>query len=260
MTRKDLAQPLSALADQLFEARRSRATLPGMAIEKLPDSLELAYAVQDRLIELEGNAVRVWKIGAQIPATQKALGLNEPFSGPIFEDVFHASPANFEVTDFAVHLFEPEVALRLGCDLPASIPLTRAAAEHAIESLHPAVEIINWRFANTGDLGPKGMIADYATNGGFVLGAACPPETDYWALQLQVRRNGQAIAGRSPPVPGTDPVELLVWFARHMSERGYSLNKGDIVTTGSQAGVLPYSPGDIVEADFGAAGLVKVQF
>jgi 2-keto-4-pentenoate hydratase len=78
-------------------------------------------------------------------------------------------------------------------------------------------------------------------------------------MVLDVRINGATIANRTPPPPETDIPSLLAWFSGHITARGYTLRSGDVITTGSQAGLLPYAPGDLIEADFGPAGLASVQ-
>lgn len=207
-----------------------------------------------------GGPPKLWKLGAPTYAAQDALGLPEPFCGPMFEDVFHHSPARIDASALIVHLFEPEIAVLLATDLSCHDAVTPEEAKAAIASLHPAVEILNFRMDNTAELGPAAMISDYAANGGFVLGDACPADFDYWDMSLDVRINGAIIAERTPPAEETDPAALLAWTARHLGGRGYTLKAGDILTTGSQAGIVAYQPGDLLEADFGKAGIVRVQF
>ncbi|MFZ4602569.1 MAG: 2-keto-4-pentenoate hydratase [Caulobacterales bacterium] len=251
---------LAKLADSLFSARSANRAMGDADAHTFPGAPSSAYAVQDRLIVLEGGPTRYWKLGAPTIQSQAGLGLNEPFCGPMFTDVCQASPGRFATSTFPVHVFEPEIAIRLRADLDGAAEMTVARARAAIASMHPAIELINWRFGNTGKLGALAMIADYAANGGFVLGEAMPDDVDYWSLPLEVRINGAPVAHRTPPAPETDPASLLAWCARHLAARGYRLSAGDIITTGSQAGVLPYRPGDQIEVDFGPGGTVRARF
>jgi 2-keto-4-pentenoate hydratase len=259
MTNKTGSARWDALALKLHEARVRGDLLDLPARDELPKNIADSYYVQDRTIALSGKEPRAWKLGATIRAAQLSLGLAEPFTGPVLEGKVFPSPAEVDTHGFACHVFEPEVAITLGRDISGSIDAEQARA--AIASYHPAIEIINFRFREGRSLDAQGMITDFGANGALVLGQAAPKGTDdYWTLTLDVRVNGETIASRTPPPPETDIGELLGWFSRHAAMRGYALRKGDIITTGSQAGVLSYRPGDLVEADFGDAGTARVQF
>ena len=253
------AERWKALATQLDQGRQSGTLmdLPA-AREDLPLDVPTAYQVQDLLIGAMKDRPVAWKLGAPSLAGQSAMNLAEPFSGPILPGMVLPSPAQIDTSGFAAHLFEPEIAITLGRDIDRAID-EREAAE-AIASLHPAIEIIGFRFRNGRSLGPVGMIMDYGANGALVLGPAAKAGVDdYDGLALDVRINGATIANRAPPPPETGLARLLSWFSAHVTARGHSLRTGDVITTGSQAGMLEYQPGDRIEADFGSAGIAAVQ-
>jgi 2-keto-4-pentenoate hydratase len=248
-----------ALAEKLHEARKTSALLEIPPREDLPGDAADSYRVQDLLIAAMDAPPIAWKLGAPTKGAQHALNLAEPFSGPVLPGMLVPSPARLEVAGYACHVFEPEIAITLGHDIDRAIDTREAAA--AIASLHPAIEVIGFRFRNGRTLDALGMITDYGANGALVLGAAAPSGLeDYAALPLEVRINGLKVADRTPPPPETNPAELLAWFSGHLTARGHRLRKGDVITTGSQAGVIDYRPGDLVEADFGPAGVASVQF
>jgi len=246
------------LAGQIEDARRGGFLLPACDPGALPAEASDCYYVQDRSIALSGFAPRAWKLGAPTLAGQAAMGLAEPFAGPVLPGMLLASPAVLDVSGFATHKFEPEVAITLGADIDRAIAVDEARA--AIAAYHPAIEIINFRIANGAALGAKAMLTDLGGNGALILGPAMAGEVfDYGGLTLDVRVNGASVAGRNPPPPETDPAALLAWFSGHITARGYALKAGDVITTGSQAGLLAYAPGDFIEADFGGAGAACVQ-
>lgn len=248
-----------ALARQLHHAREGGILLDLPEGEEFPGAIADAYYVQDRTIAMFDKEPRAWKLGATAKAAQNGLGLEEPFAGPIVPGQVLTSPAKLDVSGFACHFFEPEVAITLGRDIGGAIDADQARS--AIASYHPAIEVINFRFRDGDSLDGPGMIADLGANGALVLGPAAPKDSaDYWALTLDVRINGKSVAERKPPAPETDIGELLAWFAGHAAARGYALRQGDVITTGSQAGIIAYAPGDLVEADFGAAGMASIQF
>jgi len=246
------------LAELIEGARAGGYLLDARTPAEMPQDVADCYAVQERAIALSGITPRAWKLGAPALAGQAAMGLAEPFSGPVLPDMLLASPAEIATSEFSCHKFEPEIAITLGRDIDG--PISVEEAREAIASYHLAIEILNFRTKDGFSLGAKGMIADLGANGALVLGAAIPAGAyEYAALTLDVRINGQSVAGRNPPPPETDPAVLLAWFSGHAAARGLSLPAGTVITTGSQAGVLPFAPGDLIEVDFGAAGIAAVQ-
>jgi 2-keto-4-pentenoate hydratase len=247
------------LAKELHNARVTGVLLEPRGPTDLPGNITEAYYVQDRTISLSGREPRGWKLGATAATAQKAFGLVEPFSGPVLEDNILPSPAQIDASGFSGHLLEPEIAITIGGDIDS--PLSVEEARSAIRSFHPAIEVINYRFRNGRAMDALGMITDLGVNGALVLGAAIADgDYAYNTLTLQVRINGQTIATRTQPLPEIDPVQALVWISRHLASRGFRLRSGDVITTGSQAGIIGYRPGDLVEADFGIAGTAVVQF
>ena len=246
------------LAGAIESARSGGYLLDARTSEQMPKDVAECYQVQDAAIALSGISPRAWKLGAPALSAQAAMGLAEPFSGPVLPGMVISSPAALKTDDFSCHKYEPEIAITLARDIDGPIGVDEARA--AIASYHPAIEIINFRAKNGASHGATGMITDLGANGALVLGEAMPEQAaDYAAMVLDVRINGVSVAGRTPPPPETDPAILLAWFSGHITARGYTLKAGDVITTGSQAGLLPYSPGDLIEADFGPAGIASVQ-
>lgn len=249
----------TALAEDLADAQRTGMLRELPEREGLPATAADGYFVQDHVTALLGQEPRAWKLGATALAAQANFKLTEPFSGPVLAGRVHASPATVDASGYACHVFEPEIAITLGSDIIGSEDAQTALA--AIASYHPAIELINFRYHGGRSLDAIGMITDGGANGAMVLGAANDPaDFDYMAATLDVRINGKTVANRFLPPPESEIGELLAWFSGHVAARGYALRKGDVITTGSQAGVIEYAPGDMIEADFGTLGIASVQF
>lgn len=249
----------TALAENLADAQRTGILRDLPAPGSLPTNAADSYFVQDHMIAMLGQEPRAWKLGATALVAQANFGLEEPFSGPVLDGRVLGSPAEVDASGYACHVFEPEIAITLGSDIVGRIDAQTACA--AIASYHPAIELINFRYRNGRSLDAFGIITDGGANGAMVLGPASDPaDFDYAAVTLDMRINGKTVANRFPPPPETDIGELLAWFSGHLAGRGYSLRKGHVITTGSQAGVIEYAPGDLIEADFGALGIASVRF
>ena len=260
MSIKAMDDRWNTLAQELKGARTSGATMAALTAADIPADTPTAYTVQDQLISLRGETVRAWKIGASSAAAQGGMGLSEPFSGPMFDDVLFQSPAKFAADRFSVHLFEPEIAIILASDLRGGDDVTADEAAEAIGSSHAAIELIDFRSEGGRALGALGMITDHGANGGFVMGDPLPADPDaYWSVDLDVRINGASVATRTPPPPETHPAELLAWLARHLWARGRTLRAGDVITTGTQAGIIPYKAGDKVEVVFASTAIAAFE-
>ena len=116
----------------------------------------------------------------------------------------------------------------------------------AVDTLHPAIEIPDSRFADFVGAGAAQIIADNACAHLFVLG---PPTTSDWrALDLVEERpiitmRGQQFIGHGKNVLG-DPRLALTWLANELRQLGITLKAGRIVTTGTCHPPLPIQSGD----------------
>ena len=143
---------------------------------------------------------------------------------------------------------------------PRSAPYSLREVLDAVDTLHPAIEIPDSRFADFVSAGAAQIIADNACAHLFVLGA---PTTSKWrALDLVEEKpvitlRGQQYTGHGKNVG--DPCRADMACQR-LRELGLTLRAGEIVTTGTCHPPLPIQSGDLFEADFGVLGKVSVRF
>jgi len=163
----------------------------------------------------------------------------------------------------AMRVGEPEFAFGMGRDLPPrAAPYTVDEVLAAVDSLHPAIEIPDSRFADFASAGEAQLIADNACAHLFVLGAAT--HANWRAMDLveerpQITLRGQRYLGHGKNVLG-DPRIALVWLANELRGLGITLRAGEVVTTGTCHPPLPIQTGDHFAADFGVLGTVSVGF
>ena len=132
----------------------------------------------------------------------------------------------------------------------------------AVDTLHPAIEIPDSRFADFAGAGEAQLIADNACAHLFVLGPATT--ADWRAIDLVEERplvtlRGERFVGHGRNVLG-DPRAALVWLANELRQLGVTLKAGRVVTTGTCHPPLPIAAGDFFAADFGVLGKVSVGF
>tara|TARA_Y100000588_G_scaffold238030_1_gene251749 strand:+ start:125 stop:907 length:783 start_codon:yes stop_codon:yes gene_type:complete len=252
-----------AAAMTLAQAWRERDQIDDLTEAIRPADVAEAYDVQDRMIDAIPAQPVGWKVGASNENAMRRFGFSEPFYGRLLDTGMHSSPASLSAEHFSRRGLETEFAFRLTSDLPAhAAPFDRAAVVAAASELLPAIEIIDSRFSSWPEISPFSFIADNGTHGCFVMGQT---HSD-WAghdLSTQAARisvNEQLVnEGSGADVLG-DPVNALVWLANRLPADGKELKAGDVITTGTAAGVVWCGAGDAAVADFGPFGLVTVSF
>jgi 2-keto-4-pentenoate hydratase len=193
----------------------------------------VAALVRERLSAAGRGTLVGWKVGATTPAMQKLLNVPGPCAGAMLSHGRFTSPARIRAQHYVKIGIECEVAVRLAKPLGAGA--TRAEAEAAIGSLHPAMEIVDNRYGDFAAMGPATLIADDFFHAGFVLGAEV---RDWSRLDLAsavgiTRADGVEVQrGKGSDVLG-HPFESLVWLANHLGSIGERLEAGQVVMTGS---------------------------
>lgn len=184
-------------------------------------------------------------------------------AGRILSETLIPDGGTAPMTGNEMRVAEPEFAFRMGRDLPPrSQPYTVQEVLDAADTLHPAIEIPNSRFADFVGAGAAQIIADNACAHLFVLGA--PAAADWRTLDLVeekpvITMRGQKFVGHGKNVLG-DPRVALTWLANELRDLGVRLTAGQVVTTGTCHPPLPVQSGDFVEADFHSLGKVSVGF
>jgi 2-keto-4-pentenoate hydratase len=243
-------------AEALVAARRTRLPIGDLPDGAQPDDDAEAYAIQDAVANLLGMPIAGWKVGAQnVTAIPNAAPLLGPLMGP--------SPCTLDAKGVPVLGIEAELAFRFKKDLPErNIPYARDEVAAAIGALHPAIEVVDSRFHNRNTVTAFARLADFQSNGYFVF----RPEIKDWkvvdptkqAISLDI--GGKRVADTVGGNAAVDLFRLLMWLVDHAGKRGRGIKAGDIVTTGSCAGLKFAKPGDTVAAQFTGLGEVRVTF
>ncbi|GLR89421.1 2-keto-4-pentenoate hydratase [Bradyrhizobium iriomotense] len=228
-----------------------------------PRSRAEGYAIQAALESSPSGRLFGWKIAATSEAGQKHINVRGPMAGRILSDTVIADGGTASMKGNEMRVGEPEFTFRMARDLP---PRSWAYGVEevlaAVDSLHPAIEIPDSRFADFASAGEAQLIADNACAHLFVLG---PPATANWrAIDLveerpEITLRGQRYVGHGKNVLG-DPRVALAWLANELRALGITLRAGEVVTTGTCHPPLPIEAGDHLAADFGALGKVSVRF
>lgn len=256
------ADQIERAAELLKAARIDNKVIDGIPETFRPNSLDEAYAVQDRFVEILGWDVGGWFCACTNPAIQKILSLNEPYYARLFTDYIFASPATLSALDYPPIVLECEFGFRLGKNLPAQAePHTRAEVEAAISEVCPTIEVVAGHLKDWPNQDVWSVIADNGTDGALVHGTGTRDwrGLDLVNMQVTLQVNGKTVrAGTGANVLG-DPLKAFVWLANARSRDGGGLKAGDIHNTGTATDIHWIEPGDEVVARFDGLGSVYLK-
>lgn len=260
---------ITALARQLYEARKTRTQLrhfskqyPGMTVED-------GYAIQREWVKLEiadGRTVKGRKIGLTSRAMQLSSQIDEPDYAPLMDDMFYAAGGDIPVKDFIAPRVEVELAFILGRPLEGP-GVTLFDVLSATEYVTPAIEIIDSRIEQF-DRETKAMrkvqdtISDFAANAGIVLGGrpVRPMDVDLRWVGALLHKNGVVEETGLAAGVLNHPANGVAWLANKIAPYGESLAAGDVVLAGSFTRPTPAVAGDSFHVDYGPLGSVSFRF
>ncbi len=254
---------IAAASKTLHEHWRAGTKFGGLDPSLRPSDRNEAYAIQAAIEKYSSESLFGWKIAATSEAGQKHINVDGPMAGRILAETVIADGGTASMAGNEMRVAEPEFAFRMRVDLPArSTPYTLQQVLDAVDTLHPAIEIPDSRFADFVGAGAAQIIADNDCAHLFVLG---PATTSDWRTRDLVEERpvitlrDQQFTGHGKNVLG-DPRVALTWLANELRQLGMTLKAGRVVTTGTCHPPLPIQAGDRVECDFGLLGKVSVGF
>jgi len=254
---------VAAASQTLHEHWRAGTKLAALEQGQRPSSRAEGYAIQAAIERFSTAHLFGWKIAATDEAGQKHINVAGPMAGRILAETVIPDGGTASMAGNEMRVAEPEFAFRMRVDLPArSAPYSVQQVLDAVDTLHPAIEIPDSRFADFVGAGEAQLIADNACAHLFVLGPAT--SADWRSMDLIEHRpviimRGETFTGHGKNVLG-DPRVALTWLANELRQLGINLKAGRVVTTGTCHKPLPILSGDFCAADFGVLGRVAVGF
>ena len=253
-------------AKTIASARRDRVPLQALAAEIVPRDETEGYRIQDAVHAIMAGDVGPlvgYKIGCTSQVMQRYLGIPHPCGGGVFARGVHASGISLRHGDYVRVGVECEIAVRFSRDLaPSGAPFTADSIAGAIDAYHPAIEIVDDRYADWRTIGAPTLVADDFFAAGCVLGkpvsrAAAP---DLLSVVGRAMINDVEVGqGTGADVLG-HPHAALAWLANHLAAQRKSLRAGQIVLTGSLVQTVWLKAGDKVVMEMSGLGNVAATF
>jgi 2-keto-4-pentenoate hydratase len=218
-------------AQHLVNARRSRRRGERIPEAARPRDIETALAIQSRVTELLGEPVGGWKCSAPKP--------DRMFVAPIYASTIYRGAECPIVPRDGMALIEPEIAF--------------VAAEDGLAETRLVLELIGSRYERPEDASFPEMLADGLNGQGLLIGPEVAIGNGEWMRSFPISIPGVFDGeGKHPDGHPLIPFEWLQSFR--------PASPGQIVTTGSYAGVIRVPMNQPLRVRFGDAGEIAVTF
>jgi len=256
-------------AQLLLAVRRGAPRLSALPADVAPTTLPEAYAIQQLVLRGLGAAVGAWKV--------TLFDARNGICAPIAANTLLSSPARLSTLSAPTRNtrqfgIEPEIAFRMGTDLPPRTPrvpgvpgaladaYSAAEVYAAVASAHAVIEIVVTRFVDADAVSQLERVADNFMNEALITGSPCSDwqRLALHDLPLQVQVDGLTVHSGRGGHPLGNPLLPLVWIANHLAALGVGLKRGEYVTTGSCNGIRYATAGQQVRVSFAELGTVEL--
>jgi 2-keto-4-pentenoate hydratase len=228
-----------------------------------PATISDAYDIQDRYVSLlrreHGDAVG-HKIGLTSAPMQAFCGIDHPIAGVVLAKRVHRSGATVRRSDFGRLGLEFEIAVRIRSDVPVTgAPFTVETIEPHIGGVAAAIELVDDRNADYGNLDVLSLVADNSWNGGIVLSEFATKWHDLGDVLGRASKDHVAIGeGYGRDILG-HPFNSVAWLATQQASRDAGLKAGQVVMTGSVMKTIFPQENANYRFDLDGIGFVEVQ-
>jgi 2-keto-4-pentenoate hydratase len=221
---------------------------------------ESMIALQRRRLD-SGTERLGWKAAFGSPTGLASLGLDRPLVGFLTQDRRLEPGSEADVSGWTRPMFEAEVAVHIGRDLPLRPEADEVEA--AIAGLSAAIELADV------DPPPSDVVEILSGNifhRYVVVGTPQAERRDLAGVSATVSRGGTLSAG-STEVAATDDPEALTGrlltvvtsMAHTLAEVGEQLLAGDVIIAGAVVPPFAVEPGDHLTVELAGIGTVKVR-
>ncbi len=256
-------------AQDLYVAERSRIQINAISETHPEMTMDDAYAIQNawtKLKEGDGDKVIGYKIGLTSRVMQRAMNIDTPDYGVLLKSMEFEDGSEIPASHFTDPKVEVELAFVLKDKLYGE-NISLMDVLNATDYVIPALELISARsyrvHPDTGYVrNVMDTISDNAANAGIIMGGRPikPDEVDLrWCGAILYRNaiieeTGLAAAVLNHPANG------ISWIAKRFAPHGISLEKGQVLLSGSFTAPIAVKAGDTIHADYGALGNISCQF
>ena len=240
-------------ARHLLAARKAKTPGPTIPESYRPADTDSALAIQDRVLELLGEKTGGWK-----------CGVPNPLTGPIVaaipaSAILRSQPCAVPGSKGQI---EPEIAFVIAHDLPPrATPYSDAEIRAAIGEARMVLELITTRYADKASATPSEILADSYNHHGLLIGPVIPHALDHplERLHVTIQTADATLFDRERAHPSGHPMKAFTWLVHFLNGRGHGLKAGEIVTTGSYAGIVEAPLGVPIQVKLDSLGSLELE-
>jgi 2-keto-4-pentenoate hydratase len=225
-------------AKLIVDAMRSGKRLTELPEACRPRTIPEGYDIQDGIaaeVARSDNAAERpagWKLGIGSKNAMKGAGVDRPLIGRMFAGRFHPDGAAVAAPAGAKALIEIEIAFTLSRDVSPTETIPDPLA--VVAKTNFVSEIVLSRFVDRTKVGLPSFAADSVGFHALVIGREVQPsQIASIARSLKVLLDGKETVMGATGDDAIDPVAMLGALLRHARDRGITLKKGEVVTTGT---------------------------
>lgn len=251
---------LEALALRVHRAAQAGQAIPMLTGDEPSLSIEQAYRLQRLSMAqrcAQGELIVGMKMGLTSKAKMAQMGVHEPIYGHLSDRMAIVDGGSFSMSGRCHPRVEPELAFRLSGDLKGKVSRDQAAA--AVQSVHPALEIIDSRYTDF-KFTLIDVVADNTSACGFVVGpgqALKDQALEQVELRLDVGGREQLV-GTGEAIYG-HPLDSLCELVSMLDRVGEGLVAGQWVLAGAATAAVALQAGDQVRLETSGLGGVSFQ-
>lgn len=254
---------IERLGDALYLAMCDRRMVAPLTDSHPNLTIEQAYEISLRFLANRLNAgekIIGKKIGVTSAAVMDMLGVRQPDFGFMTDAMRHD-----DVMAISGSLIQPraegEIAFLLKKDLQGP-GLTNADVLAATDAVMPCFEVVDSRIKDW-QIKIQDTVADNASCGWFALNEAAAISStavDLINCEMTVCKNGEVISTGTGAAAMGNPVNCITWLANTLGTFGITLEKGDVVLSGSLVPLEPVTAGDEMSLQISGIGDCRVAF
>ena len=247
-------EPLPGTAPWLLESYLNKTP-----IKAFPASIDLeeAKGIQEEFVKLAGAYLGLpvgYKAGLTNPSTQKRFGLTHPIRGILLKKMLLQNGAEVEANFGAVPMCEGDLMVRVGNSNINNAKTLRDVLA-GLDAVIPFIELPDLLFGKDLALSAPMIVA---ANVGARLGVLGEPiaitPTKEWEerfLEMSIEifdQNGRKLTeGKGESLLG-NPLKVVLWLRDSLKAEGKSLKKGDLLSLGTLAKMIPVKSGLAIKA------------
>jgi 2-keto-4-pentenoate hydratase len=246
------AQALREAVALLVGARRTGVLLDGLPASCRPQGVDDAHAIQEATVAALGDSIAGWKIASALDG--------RVVRGALLRSRIIPTGGSITAADVPLLGIEAEVAFRFDRELAPREQIYGYDEVADAVSAFAAIEIVDSRFRDYRGAPLIERIADFVSNGAFVVGEGQPRwrELDLVDVAVRLELDGKPIVERTGGHPAGDPLLPAIELVNDL-RRAYGVRAGQVMTTGSYTGLHFAKPGQRAAAVFEGLGSAEVQ-